>query len=77
MNVVLVDLNPICAEESISAEKNDVHVNNPQSNFCFLDEVHHEESIFYAPATFPMLFQSKLILYRDPYLESPIRPPQV
>jgi hypothetical protein len=77
MNVVLVDFNPICAEESINSDENDLHVNNSQSNFLFLDEIHHEELALFAPVIFPINFLSKLILYRSPDLNSPIIPPQV
>lgn len=77
MNVVLVDLSPVFAEDTITSGEDDGHGDSPKNSFLFLDEVHHEELVIFAPMAFYISFNSTLTLYRNPYLNSPTIPPHV
>lgn len=77
LNVTLINLNAVCIEDSIVSSQEDSHVDSPKNSFLFLDEIHHEELVIYAPIVFYVSFNSTSILYLDPYLSSPAIPPSV
>jgi hypothetical protein len=77
LNVTLIDLNAVCIEESIVSSNEDSHVDSPQNSFLFLDEIHHEEVVIYAPVIFYTSFNSKSSSYINPYLNCPHIPPRV
>lgn len=77
LNVTLVNLNTVCIEDSITSSEDDSHVDSPKNSFLFLDEIHHEELVIYAPVIFYVSFSSKSSTYINPYLNSPSIPPSV
>ncbi len=77
INVVFVDFSPSTAEEIISSNESNTHADSPKNSFLFLDEIHHEEALIYAPMNFYVVFSNKLDLYRNPYLNTPAIPPHV
>lgn len=75
LNVTLINLDVICIEETITSSEHEHHVDSPKNSFLFLDEIHHEELVIYAPMTFYVSFNSTSSNYINPYLNSRYIPP--